>query len=131
MTTIVTRRRDHLVTDTYDVLVIGAGPAGEHAAGRLAGAGLRVATVERELVGGECSYWACIPSKSLLRPGEAVQGARDAGASAQVDVQAALAWRDFMVSNYSDAGQERWLAAHGIALLRGTGRLAGGRVGGG
>ena len=81
--------------------------------------------VERELVGGECSYWACIPSKSLLRPGEAVQGARDGGASAQVDVAAALAWRDFMVSNYSDAGQERWLADHGIDLLRGTGRLAG------
>jgi dihydrolipoamide dehydrogenase len=81
--------------------------------------------VERELVGGECSYWACIPSKSLLRPGEAVQGAREAGASAQVDVADALAWRDFMVSNYSDAGQQRWLAEHGIDLLRGTGRLAG------
>ena len=79
----------------------------------LAARGLRVAVVERELVGGECSYWACIPSKSLLRPGEAVQGARDVGASAQVDVQAALAWRDFMVSNYSDAGQERWLAEPG------------------
>jgi dihydrolipoamide dehydrogenase len=91
----------------------------------LAARGLRVAVVERELVGGECSYWACIPSKSLLRPGEAVQGARDAGASAQVDVQDALAWRDFMVSNYSDAGQEHWLADRGIALLRGTGRLAG------
>ncbi len=81
--------------------------------------------VERQLVGGECSYWACIPSKSLLRPGEAVRGALDVGASAAVDVQAALAWRDFMVSDYSDAGQERWLAAHGIDLLRGTGRLDG------
>jgi dihydrolipoamide dehydrogenase len=80
--------------------------------------------VERELVGGECSYWACIPSKSLLRPSEAVQGARAAGASAQADVAAALAWRDFMVSAYSDAGQERWLADRGIGLLRGTGRLA-------
>ena len=87
--------------------------------------GLRVALVERELVGGECSYWACIPSKSLLRPGEAVQGAREAAASAQVNVQAALAWRDFMVSNYSDAGQARWLAGRGIDLLRGTGRVAG------
>src|SRR5207248_753484 len=85
----------------------------------------RVAVVERELVGGECSYWACIPSKSLLRPGEAVQGAHDAGARAEVDVQAALAWRDFMVSSYSDAGQERWLGDHGIGLLRGTGRLSG------
>ena len=112
-------------TREADVIVVGAGPVGENVAARVVRGGLSALIVERELVGGECSYWACIPSKTLLRPGEAVHAARHAAASAWVDVESALAWRDFMVSDYSDASQERWLEKAGIDLLRGGGRLAG------
>ncbi len=113
----------------YDAVVIGAGPGGEVCAGVLADRGMKVAIVERELVGGECSFWGCIPSKTLLRPGEALEGAREAPGAREavggrgLDAGEAFKWRDFMVSDHTDDGQVPWLESKGIELLRGTGRV--------
>ncbi len=119
--------------DEYDVVVIGAGPAGENLAGRVVDSGLTAAIVERELVGGECSYWGCIPSKTLIRPGDVLAAARRVPGAAtavtgQVDVAAALARRDYMTSNWDDSGALPWLDQKGIELVRGSGRLAGART---
>ncbi|WNV73959.1 NAD(P)/FAD-dependent oxidoreductase [Geodermatophilus sp. DSM 44513] len=118
--------------DTYDVVVLGAGPAGENVAARVVRGGLTAVVVEAELVGGECSYWACMPSKALLRPVHALRaarrlpGAREA-VTGDLDVAAVLARRDAFAGHHDDAGQVRWLTDVGVHLVRGHGRLAGER----
>ncbi|HUC84851.1 MAG TPA: NAD(P)/FAD-dependent oxidoreductase [Candidatus Acidoferrales bacterium] len=113
---------------SYDVIVIGAGSTGENVADRAVKGGLTAAIVESDLVGGECSYWACMPSKALLRPGSAledarsVMGAREA-VTGKLDVPAVFKRRDSTVSNWNDSGQAKWLRHANIDLLRGHGRL--------
>lgn len=116
----------------YDLIVIGAGPVGENVADRARQGGLSAVVVESELVGGECSFWACIPSKALLRPGAALRAARAVGGAAQavtgtVDVAATLRRRDVLVHDWDDSSQVEWLHGAGIDLVRGHGRLSGER----
>ncbi|CAL9284573.1 dihydrolipoyl dehydrogenase family protein [Streptomyces sp. SudanB182_2057] len=120
-------------SNTYDVVVIGAGPVGENVADRTRAAGLTTAVVESELLGGECSYWACMPSKALLRPVIAQADARRLPGLAQdvrgpLDTPAVLARRDEYTSHWQDDGQADWLAGTGADLYRGHGRLAGPRT---
>lgn len=120
------------MAEAFDVVVIGAGPTGENAGARAAAAGLSVALVEHELLGGECSYWACIPSKALLRPAEALWLAKHApGARESIKgplvASAVLEHRDYMVSNYRDDSQVKWAEGAKLTVVRGSGRLTGPR----
>ncbi|QNP74332.1 NAD(P)/FAD-dependent oxidoreductase [Streptomyces roseirectus] len=114
----------------YDVVIIGAGPVGENVADRTKAAGLSTAIVESELVGGECSYWACMPSKALLRPVIARADARRVPgvAPGELDVPAVLASRDSFTSHWKDDGQVGWVEGIGVDLFRGQGRIAGERT---
>ncbi|UDM14893.1 NAD(P)/FAD-dependent oxidoreductase [Clavibacter michiganensis subsp. michiganensis] len=117
---------------SYDLIVIGAGPVGENVADRAKQGGLSVLVVESELVGGECSYWACMPSKALLRSGSALRAARAVAGSkeavtGELDVAAVLKRRDSFTSSWDDQGQVSWLEGIGIDLARGHGRISGPR----
>ncbi|TNB73012.1 NAD(P)/FAD-dependent oxidoreductase [Arthrobacter sp. BB-1] len=117
-------------TTEYDLIILGGGAVGENIADRAVQGGLTTVIVEHELVGGECSYWACMPSKVLLRSAQALRAARQLPGAAEavtgdLDVQAVLARRDYYTSNWSDAGQVQWLNSAGIDLIRGHGRISG------
>ena len=121
------------MADTYDVIVIGGGPAGENALDRCAKGGLSVAVVERRLLGGECTFYGCIPSKTLIRPGDVLAAARRAPGAAEavtgrLDAARAFAQRDYMTSNWRDTTDTEWVESTGATIFRGTGRLAGVRV---
>lgn len=120
------------MADEYDVVVIGAGAAGENVADYAQKHGLTAVVVERELVGGQCSYWACMPSKALLRPGDVLAATRRVSAAApavtgRLDVAAAMTSRNAFAGHWDDKGQAAWLESAGIALVRGNGRLTGER----
>src|SRR5581483_4696353 len=118
-------RRDTEMSERYDAVVIGAGPAGEVAASRLPKLGLRTALVERELVGGECAYWACIPSKTLLRPPEVRAEARHAAGLGDPGQrwQEIVAYRDYMTRSLDDSGAVKGYEDYGVRVYRGEARI--------
>src|SRR5579859_1830735 len=118
------------MSPTHDVIILGAGPVGENVADRCSQGGLRVAIIESELVGGECSFWACMPSKALIRPGLALRAAQGISGAKQavtgeIGVTQVLKRRNYITGDWSDKGGEGWLQSAGIELIRGRGELTG------